>query len=97
MVTTLQFVQSSVLTTRIRLARNLVGFPFPTKMRTAHGKEILHLVEKALNTLDPEEYQRFAHYLDCEAHTDVWRELFPSWHITEREENKDKFRYKYLL
>ena len=59
MVTTLQFVQSIVLTTRIRLARNLVGFPFPTKMRTAHGKEILHLVEKALNTLDPEEYQRY--------------------------------------
>jgi len=23
--------------------------------------------------------QYFAHYLDCEAHTDVWRELFPTW------------------
>ena len=23
--------------------------------------------------------QRFAHYVDCEAHLDVWRELFPSW------------------
>lgn len=22
----------------------------------------------------------FPHYLDCEAHTDVWRELFPTWH-----------------
>ena len=24
----------------------------------------------------------FAHYLDCEAHTDVWRELFPTWNAT---------------
>ncbi|MBR6747638.1 MAG: CapA family protein [Clostridia bacterium] len=23
--------------------------------------------------------QVFPHYLDCEAHTDVWRELFPTW------------------
>ena len=24
----------------------------------------------------------FAHYLDCEAHTDVWRELYPTWNAT---------------
>ena len=24
----------------------------------------------------------FAHYLDCEAHTDVWRELFPTYNKT---------------
>lgn len=24
----------------------------------------------------------FAHFLDCEAHTDVWRELFPTWNMT---------------
>lgn len=24
----------------------------------------------------------FSHYLDCEAHTDVWRELFPTWNMT---------------
>ena len=24
----------------------------------------------------------FAHYLDCEAHTDVWRELFPTYNLT---------------
>ena len=59
MVDTLQFVRSIVLTTRIRLARNLLGFPFPTKMHAKHGKEILYLVEKALNMLDPEEYQRY--------------------------------------
>ena len=26
--------------------------------------------------------QNFAHYLDCEAHTDVWRELYPTWNMT---------------
>ncbi len=24
--------------------------------------------------------QVFPHYLDCEAHTDVWHTIFPSWH-----------------
>ena len=24
----------------------------------------------------------FAHYLDCEAHSDVWRELFPTYNKT---------------
>lgn len=24
----------------------------------------------------------FSHFLDCEAHTDVWRELFPTWNAT---------------
>lgn len=24
----------------------------------------------------------FAHFLDCEAHTDVWIELFPTWNAT---------------
>lgn len=30
----------------------------------------------------PEHPDLFAHYLDCEAHTDVWRELFPTWNLT---------------
>lgn len=30
----------------------------------------------------PEEYQMFAHYLDCEAHTDIWREIFKTWNHT---------------
>ena len=32
------------------------------------------------NTSD--EFQMFAHYLDCEAHTDIWRELFKTWNHT---------------
>ena len=31
--------------------------------------------------------QLFAHFLDCEAHTDVWRELYPTWNLTNE---KDK-------
>ena len=28
------------------------------------------------------EFQNFAHYLDCEAHTDIWREIFKTWNHT---------------
>lgn len=28
----------------------------------------------------------FGHYLDCEAHTDVWRELFPSYNLTNEKQ-----------
>jgi len=28
----------------------------------------------------PRKKEHFAHYLDCEAHTDVYRELFKTWH-----------------
>ena len=38
---------------------------------------------------EPNTVERFAHYLDCEAHTDVWRELFTTWNLTnETEEEK---------
>ncbi|MEA4889808.1 MAG: CapA family protein [Clostridiaceae bacterium] len=30
--------------------------------------------------------QIFPHYLDCEAHTDVWRELYPTWHREKTDE-----------
>lgn len=30
----------------------------------------------------PDEYQFFAHYFDCEAHSDVWREIFKTWNHT---------------
>lgn len=29
----------------------------------------------------------FSHFLDCEAHTDVWRELFPSYNLTNEKQN----------
>jgi hypothetical protein len=33
---------------------------------------------------DEKKNQLFSHYLDCEAHTDVWRELFPTWNGTNK-------------
>ena len=32
------------------------------------------------------ENANFAHYLDCEAHTDVWRELFPTYNLTNEKD-----------
>ena len=34
--------------------------------------------------------QLFAHFLDCEAHTDVWRELNPTWNVTNEKEEKNE-------
>ena len=31
---------------------------------------------------DPDKEELFAHYLDCEAHTDVWHQLFKTWNHT---------------
>ena len=43
-------------------------------------KNIPSRVYKPESTEDNNEV--FAHYLDCEAHTDVWREYFKTWHHT---------------
>ena len=32
------------------------------------------------------EDDNFGHYLDCEAHTDVWRELYPTYNLTNEKE-----------
>ena len=37
---------------------------------------------RAISNEGEEGAQKFAHYLDCEAHTDVWRELYPTWNMT---------------
>lgn len=41
------------------------------------------LYEKAAQSYGKDQTEQsrqwFAHYLDCESHTDVWRELFPTW------------------
>ena len=44
----------------------------------------LRTICKAYNNVEGTEYskERFAHYLDCEAHTDVWRELCKTYNIT---------------
>lgn len=53
------FVRSVAMTTRIRLARNLSGFPFPSKMSDEHAAEVLYLAEHALKTIDRDEYTRY--------------------------------------
>lgn len=35
---------------------------------------------------DEDKTQNFSHRLDCEAHLDVWRELFPTWNMTNETE-----------
>ena len=59
MVKALGFVNTVVVSTRIRLARNLAGFPFPSKMNDAQANEILYLVSKNLKKIDPNEYTRY--------------------------------------
>ena len=43
-------------------------------------KKVASTYERAANRSDRPDL--FAHFLDCEAHTDVWRELFPTWNLT---------------
>lgn len=44
------------------------------------------LQEVALEQPNDYKNELFAHYLDCEAHTDVWRELHPTWNqINEKD------------
>jgi len=47
------------------------------------GERLEQYREAVANAFSPgateSQNQRFAHFLDCEAHTDVWRELFPTW------------------
>ncbi|MBQ4526574.1 MAG: CapA family protein [Clostridia bacterium] len=38
--------------------------------------------ETYTNAITSGDMDFFAHYLDCEAHTDVWRELYPTWNMT---------------
>ena len=49
---------------------------FCESMREPYTKALVGL---ATPETDEMTAQKFAHYLDCEAHTDVWRELFPTY------------------
>lgn len=49
-------------------------------------REGIHNVLAKGKDADPREI--FPHFLDCEAHTDVWRELFPTWHAKKETEQK---------
>ncbi len=57
MVTMHNFLRETVVSTRIRLARNLAGFPFSSAMKDAHAAEILHLVSDAFKGMHDDKYQ----------------------------------------
>ncbi len=38
------------------------------------------------NAIGEEQLERFAHYLDCEAHYDVWKELYKTYNATNEKE-----------
>lgn len=57
MAKTPPFIETLVTSTRIRLARNLAGYPFPPKMTDSLRGEVAYLVENALKELDDFEKQ----------------------------------------
>lgn len=49
----LQFIGTTVLSTRIRLARNVQGVPFPSKQSDKEARDVVKAVRSALIELDP--------------------------------------------
>lgn len=47
-----EFIETTVISTRIRLARNFASYPFPRKMDDAQAEDIVHLVGYGLETFD---------------------------------------------
>ena len=68
-------IESVVFSTRIRLARNLSAYPFPSTMKEREAAEVLTLVRKALEGLD-----RFQEY-DMWKQTDEERMLLQEQHL----------------
>ena len=52
-----RFLRETVISTRIRLARNLACFPFPSTMQDVHTAEVLHLVSDAFKEMCDDKYQ----------------------------------------
>ena len=50
---------------------------FCESVRPGYEASVYNAQDDAEN---PRKKEHFAHYLDCEAHTDVYRELFATWH-----------------
>ena len=45
-------IEETVISTRIRLARNFAAYPFPQKMTDAQASDLVYLVERGLEDLD---------------------------------------------
>ena len=59
MVTVDRALRETVISTRIRFARNLACFPFPSTMKDTHTAEVLHLVSGAFKEMSDDRYQCF--------------------------------------
>lgn len=46
------FIETIVISTRIRLARNFAAYPFPKRMDSAQAEDIIHLVGEGLKSID---------------------------------------------
>ena len=60
MAVKLENVESILISSRIRLARNFAAYPFPQKMDDAQASDIVYLVEQGLKGLD--DFQDFQKY-----------------------------------
>lgn len=47
-----EFIESTVISTRVRLARNLQSYPFPSRMSQDEAREVILLVREAMSALD---------------------------------------------
>lgn len=47
-----KFMETTVISTRVRLARNIAGYPFPEKLSLSRAREMIERVGKALSGLD---------------------------------------------
>lgn len=52
-------IETTVISTRIRFARNFSGFPFPSKMNDACAGDLVQLVAEGLKRIDPYQYKRY--------------------------------------
>ena len=50
-------IETILISSRIRLARNFTSYPFPQKMDEAQASDIVYLIEQGLNELA--EFQKY--------------------------------------
>ncbi len=59
MASQFETARTTVISTRIRLARNFAAYPFPGKMDDAQASDIVYLVQEGLNFIDRDEFRRY--------------------------------------
>ncbi len=57
---------------------------FCLSVKESYTDVLKNIGDSTCNEKVENKWEMFAHYLDCEAHTDVWKELFTTWnHVNE--------------